>query len=749
MTTGLPSWDPGWKRRYNSPPDDLVADFYVPAFARSNRYDRAVGFFSSHLLGAIAPSIDEFVLGGGTMRLITSPANLSDDDLAAMGKGEDLRISICDGLKSATQQPIPSGILLDRLKLLTWMIAKGKLTIRIALREHADCYSLFHEKIGIFEDADFNWMTFTGSPNETMGGARRHAESFPLHRSWANAEQLAYAQEERSRFDSIWGELVDGIALWNANEWLEDPMRAQFGSREPRDEQFVPKGPGRRRIPPIEEASPPVLIPVPGKSLIPSLPDELELRDYQRDAVNDWLRRGGHGVYAMATGTGKTITALAAATQAARHAAQLKRPLLVLVVVPLIDLVEQWRKDATWFGFRPAVCHGKLNVEELRQLKSAFSAARSQHGERAEMVITTAGSLTPRSSMETPEQDHFLQRQLARHTGLILVIGDEMHSLGTQPRLNALPRTPTYTLGLSATPKRHGDEVGTEALLDYFGDPVVSISIKDAIYKYKALVPYDYHPSLVELTDEESLRYRAISQRIAAAYARGDEDAADVQIRARTRLTQHATNKLVRLRELMARGLSNQSHQIIYVAEGRDPETDIRQLDEVERILREEFGMRVERYFGETKGARREVLQRRLASGQVQALLAMKCLDEGVDIPSARIGLITSSSQNPRQFVQRRGRILRQDPVNPKSHAIIHDFIVQPPRAGQTALADSEKTLIGNELARAAELADAARNREVLFDIIAWAYDYGLDKDTYTWMVLSDPDGDEMEMWHQ
>jgi len=129
-----------------------------------------------------------------------------------------------------------------------------------------------------------------------------------------------------------------------------------------------------------------------------------------------------------------------------------------------------------------------------------------------------------------------------------MVIGDEMHSLGTTQRLAALPKDPTFTLGLSATPKRHGDEEGTEALLQYFGDPVVSISIKDAIYKYEALVPYDYFLLAVELTDDETSKYRVISQRIASAFASGDEEAAKRHIRARTRLTQHATNKLVPLR---------------------------------------------------------------------------------------------------------------------------------------------------------------------------------------------------------
>jgi superfamily II DNA or RNA helicase len=738
----LPSWDAHWKRRYNSPPDNLIDDFYSPAFRCSCRYDRAVGFFSSSLLAAIVPALDVFVQNGGCMRLITSPANLSDDDLNAMGKGEEFRLRLKQDMESAITNSIPNAVQRDRLSLLTWMIANGRLEIRIALREHTDHFSLFHEKIGVFTDSAGNWMTFTGSPNETVGGAYRNSESFPLHRSWASADQFAFATEERQRVNDIWSEKVEGITTWSVNEWIAEPMRASFGVREPMIQFEFTKEAGRTPLPPIEEADVHVTPPFEKVSLLPALPERLELHDYQRDAINSWLLARGRGVFAMATGTGKTITALAAATQAALHAAKSNRPLLVLVIVPLIDLVHQWKLNAKWFGFRPVVCHGSLKKAERESLKECFSVARSAFGQRAEMVITTAGSLTPMA--EQVRSDNFLQRQLERHTGSLLVIGDEMHSLGTTERFDALPKSPTYTLGLSATPKRHGDEQGTESLLRYFGAPVITINIKDAIYKYKTLVEYDYYPNRIDLTPEEAEEYRKLSARIAVAYAKNDQKAVENLIRMRNRLKQHAVNKQVRLRELMASGLKNQTHQIIYVAEGRHRNSDLGQLDEIEKMLRTEFGMRIARYYGETTSKQRESLQDSLAKGDIQALLAMKCLDEGVDIPSVKIGIITASTQNPRQFVQRRGRLLRRDPKKPKSHATIYDFIVLPPSI-DGAISDSEKSLVAAELSRSAELADAARNREALFDVIEWAYYYGLEPSINPWMLLSGQE--EMKEW--
>jgi superfamily II DNA or RNA helicase len=514
-------------------------------------------------------------------------------------------------------------------------------------------------------------------------------------------------------------------------------MRAAFGIREP-STLFVPK-----REPESGDLSDLALNEL---SLLPSLPRDLDLRDYQREAINAWLTSepNGRGIFAMATGMGKTITALASATQLVRLVEQTNRPLLVVIVVPLIDLVDQWRRDAEWFGWQPAVCHGSLNKPQRDHLKAVLTAARATTGRRAEMVITTAGSLTPRSTEDGPDEEHFLQRQLERHKGFMLFIGDEMHSLGTGPRLAALPSNATFRLGLSATPKRHGDEEGTQALIDYFGEPVVSIGIREAIYTYGALVEYDYNPIRIDLTRDELADYRALSARIAGAYAKGDEAAAERLIRLRTRLTQHASGKLAALGSLMSGGLSRRSQQIIYVAEGRSPDTDLKQLEEVELMLRDEFGMTVGRYFGETDPSDRAVLQDRLAQGEVQALIAMKCLDEGVDIPSARIGVIMASTQNPRQFVQRRGRLLRQDRATGKTHAEIHDFIVLPP-PDPAGTSDSEKTLVGAELGRAFELAEASRNSEMKYTLISWAYEYDLDPERFSWMDLQD--GDEMETW--
>ena len=723
-------------------------------------YWRAAGYFSADLLVKLFQGLDDFLLHGGQIRLIISPANLSDEDLAAFGKGEEelqerLRFDLIEAIDAIDNVDDLNS---DKMQLVCWMISHGRLHVKLALREYSDCYTLFHEKFGVFFDDEGNRLAFVGSNNETIGGAERNAESFGLFKSWTSVDGAEGCDTWQTRFGLVWENGMPGIRVWTVSEWLEEPLRDKFGEREPDPNMRISKPEAENSddesVNTIGKETVEFALPSP-RPLIPEMPEDWPLRGYQKDAINSWIHAGWSGIFAMATGTGKTITALAAATTASKYAMNRNEPLLVLVVVPLVDLVKQWRASAERFGFRPATCHGSLSQPERTELERALQAARAPSGQRAEMVITTAGSLTP-TGTTTPD-DHFLQKRLSQHQGWLLVIGDEMHSLGTEARLAALPRGPhptlrakTMRLGLSATPTRHRDDEGTESLVEYFGEPAISISIKEAIYDYDALVPYDYHPTFVPLTGTEAETYRKISAQIAAAAAAGDEEKKDTFIRKRTRLTQHAANKTSALAGILAH-MTDRSGLLVYVAEGWSDERralrtgensydeSLKTLAETIALMRSDFGMRVEPYTGETPLDERSRLQASVMSGQIDALVAMKCLDEGVDIPDVRTGIIMASTQNPRQFVQRRGRLLRKAPG--KSRATIYDLLVIPPSGRSPS--GSELTLIGNELSRAYELAEAADNSHVRFDVREMAINMGLDPDEFTWMTNDAP----LESW--
>ena len=396
------------------------------------------------------------------------------------------------------------------------------------------------------------------------------------------------------------------------------------------------------------------------------------------------------------------------------------------MVVPLADLVTQWVDRARQFGFKPLRWDSSASAAERRTVLDAFRRTqRGRSGAYASMVVTTADSLTGG-----------LKDVVSRHDGSLLIVGDEMHSLGTATRLAALPQQPTFTLGLSATPKRHLDDVGTDELLRYFGDPVLSISIKEAIEIYKALVPYRYHVDFVNLTDDEATEFKRLSKLIAGAIG-GNRDP-DSYIRARSNVVSHAEEKFAALSHLLADApwrYEQAKHLLVYVGEGAAAGAQVGSIARAADLLGNVHGMRVSTYTAQTPSDERVRLQSGLATGELQALLAMRCLDEGVDIPEARIGIMMASTQNPRQFVQRRGRILRR--AHGKTVADIHDMLVVP--RSMLDLADSDRTLLGAELSRAYELADAADNRNTAIQVVREAaIAAGLVDPKYPWMAELD-----------
>ncbi|MEG4007358.1 DNA phosphorothioation system restriction enzyme [Microcoleus sp. Pol11C1] len=428
------------------------------------------------------------------------------------------------------------------------------------------------------------------------------------------------------------------------------------------------------------------------------MPPSLQLRQYQRVAVANWFANQGRGTLKMATGSGKTITALAIATELYN-----KINLQVLLVIcPYCHLVNQWARESEKFGLKPILA---FDSARSWQNKLAAGLYEVRSGERAFLTIITTNATLMGDS---------LRSQLRYFPEKTLIIGDEVHNLGA-PRLGeSLPRNIGLRLALSATPERHFDEQGTEAILDYFG-PVLQpeLTLADAI-RQKALVHYLYYPILVELTEAETRKYSRLTQKIGWALW-GDEkveenDALTTLLMQRARLIGAAANKLTALRELMIHRLDT-AHTLFYCGdgaiEGGARRNNNRQLTETAKLLGSELGYRVNTYTAATPLAERERLRQQFESGELQGLVAIRCLDEGVDIPAIRNAVILASSSNPRQFIQRRGRILRPHPG--KERATLFDMIVLPPDLGRETL-EVERNLLRKELKRFLEFADLADN---------------------------------------
>lgn len=441
----------------------------------------------------------------------------------------------------------------------------------------------------------------------------------------------------------------------------------------------------------------------------PILPLSLQLRQYQRQAINSWFANNGRGTLKMATGSGKTITALAIACELYQ---QINLQVL-LVVCPYRHLVTQWARECEKFNLQPI-----LAFENLRTWQSQLSTQlyNLQSGSQKFMTVITTNS--------TLITDGF-QSELKYFPPKTLIIGDEAHNLGA-PRLEEnLPRRVGLRLALSATPERYFDDYGTQSLFDYFG-PVLQpeFTLKDAIAQ-GALVHYLYYPVLVELTDAESLAYLKLTKKIGRSLlyrerengkaengkAENWEDQEDLKplLMQRARLIGTASNKLTALRELMSNRRET-THTLFYCSDGSQTtgqRSSLHQLKAVAKILGVELGYRVSTYTAHTSLKQREILRRQFESGELQGLVAIRCLDEGVDIPAIQTAVILSSSGNPRQFIQRRGRVLR--PHIGKQRATIFDMIVLPPDLDRETI-EVERNLLKKELRRLVEFADLADN---------------------------------------
>ncbi|TJY69480.1 DEAD/DEAH box helicase [Arthrobacter sp. CAU 1506] len=684
--------------RYRSDQEDVVANFFVPAFTVATSYSRAVGYFTSTSLALYARGIETFSERGGTMRLIASP-HLNEDDIVDIERGYDVRAVI----ERATVRELDSEgseAVLEGLGLLGRLIAEGRLDIKLAFIEQEGRIGIYHEKIGIFRDDLGDLVGFTGSSNETYGGLMANFESVEVYKGWVTGDGARALRLERD-FQELWSnqtpslriEPFPGVARARLLELAKERPKASLLGR---DTALTPA--------PVATLEPPHL----------TIPNWLTVRDYQRNAVESWLGNQGRGILKMATGTGKTKTAMIAVTQLSRVLREHEQPLVTVIVAPQQHLVDQWITEVEEFGVKPiAIYESSKKWQPI--VESQLSSLRM--GQRSLVVMVATNSSFAGSKF---------QLVLSRISQHLAVIADEAHNLGSSTYLAALPTNATYRLALSATPERWFDDEGTDELIEYFGEIVFELPMSQAI-AMGALTRYHYYPRLVELAADETQFYVDLTAQIAQRIASG-ENIADSQdesvlgrlLRDRANILGHAGGKVAAL-EADLRENRDSWFQLVYCAEGRCPRPfgeapGQRQLSEVTGMIGNGLRLSVHDYIGETPRIKRKELLRRFSSGNdLRILAAMKCLDEGVDIPDARIGYLLASSSNPRQFIQRRGRLLRR--AEGKTHAIIFDYLAVPP-ADAPINFDVERTLLIRELQRANEFGRLSENYEETLKVL-------------------------------
>lgn len=692
------------KTEYRSLLDNVVNEFYTPALSESVLYKRAVGFFSSSALLELSAGITGLVKNGGKIQLIASP-RLSKEDVDAINDGLRRRDEVIEEAL-LRELAAPRGAFEEaRLNLLSNLIASGRMEIKIAFLESENVIGMFHEKLGLMYDDDNNIIAFTGSMNETSIAFSVNYESIDVYTSWTHDEERVY--NKQSAFNAMWNDYepsIHVVSFPNIDRELIDRYRITDSVETAIDRIERPSHGSTHKADDDDK-----------HTIGPKVPSHVQMRPYQIEAINAWEEHNYRGIFDLCTGAGKTFAALAATAHLYK---KLNGTLAVIIVCPYQHLVEQWKDDIVAFGMNPIVCYSastqKNWKDRLKTAVTSFNLGVQKHF----CVVTTNATFA---------LDH-IQDVIKKLKGNVLLVVDEAHNFGAEHLSEVLMDNAPYRLALSATIDRHGDEEGTQKLYDYFGEKCIEYTLKDAIDN-DMLTPYYYHPVVVSLNETELEQYLDYTSKISKNVHKDTHgkvtlsEYAKMLLIKRARLVAGAVGKLDKIRELMS-DYKDDNQMLVYCGattlrdvdyrEDKPPVDEARQIDIVADILGNELGIRCTKFTSSEKADERERIKADFAEGKhLQAVVAIRCLDEGVNIPSIKTAFIMASSTNPKEYVQRRGRVLRKFPG--KKFATIFDFITLPIPLEDIdgyddTVVESTKSLAIKEIIRMKDFASIAEN---------------------------------------
>ena len=689
------------KTEYRSFQDDIAQDFYIPVLKQAISYKRAVGFFSSSILSMITAGLYEFYQHEGHIELLASP-KLSVEDIEAIEKGYAERETVIEQALKRELLDYDDFQTLGRLNLLSNLIAENRLEIKIVEPENQKGLGMYHEKVGLLEDSLGNIVAFSGSMNESGNALEQNYESFDVFCSWENADAMRVKQKAAA-FARLWYNLEPHVSVQCFPEVMSALVEKYY------------TGPVVKPTREVYDKNRSSLAVHDGEADIDELdfndrgfrlPDNLTLYPYQQQAIDAWQQHGFRGIFDMATGTGKTLTGLGALSSLCMQ----EPHLAVIIVCPYQHLVDQWVTDIRKFGVHPIIGHSASSQHNYKaKLKQAIFGFNLRVREFFCFICTNA----------TFAAD-WAQNEFKKIKGPTVLMVDEAHNFGAEKLVQTLEDNYTYRLALSATMDRHNDPEGTERLRQFFGEVCIHYELGRAIQE-KKLVPYDYHPIVTYLTDDELKKYLQLTIEIGKNIYKKNKKVIITQraktlLLKRSRLVAGAANKIVKLREMMPEFRDKQD-MLIYCGTAQvDTEgeiSDVRQIDYISRMLNFELGMRTAQFTSRESMDVRSLRIEEFKAHEIQALVAIKCLDEGVNIPSVRTAFILASTTNPKEYIQRRGRVLRRYPG--KDVAVIYDFITLPRPLEEVRNTDiksmqHELALVKNELNRMMEFRNLARN---------------------------------------
>ena len=674
---------------YLLPDDPVMEEVLVPCFQSTAQVDCMMGFFSSEVLVSLAPGLATFInYSQESFRLIISPL-LRAEDKEAIEEG----IAFPEDIASTVLKDIVfTEDLVERhtLKCLSWLLRKGRVKIKIALMKDA----LFHPKVWLFR-GDSDVIAAHGSSNMTDAGIRRNIEQISISKSWADPTQHYITEKLCDQFKRLWGNEDDSCIVVAMPQAIRDSLLQTYRSDTPPTETdlrtLYGRATGTINEPPSTYYS--FELPRPSFAIPLGLQFEEGPFEHQGKAVNAWCEAGYQGVLEMATGSGKTITAMICAHRLYEE----HKPLLIVVAAPYVPLIQQWCDEISPFELRAvnltASNGARGRAQELSGIKRRFRTGISD----VEIVVVSHRTLC----------DSGFKDEIAKFDCTTLLIADEVHNLGSEGFITDPPSFFDYRLGLSATPIRQYDEQGTEIIFSFFGPVVFQFTLKEAIGR--CLVEYEYYVHPVELTQDEMDKWYELTEKIKANAWRSEHQEPDEYLtkllRDRRTILETAENKIAALETVLRHeGFRTLRHTLIYASD-KAPQ----QLDAVNALLKAQGVLFHQLTYEET--ANREKTARIIRSfqeGKLRVLTAKRVLDEGVNIPQIEKAFILASTTVERQWVQRRGRLLRTCSETGKTHSEIHDFVALPP--DMDYIDGEARTLIRSELLRVQEFANLARN---------------------------------------
>jgi len=694
------------KPSYSTDTDNVLKDFYIPTLKNAVSYDRAVGYFSSNALLKMLEGIDGLISNNGYMRLVIGDT-LSDEEYEAVKFSDESQIN--ERLSQTWEQiytnAINDSLLHHRLNILSWLVQNKKLHIKYALRRKG----LFHKKIGIISDANNNKIVFSGSMNETQSAIIAsienpdgNSEEIDVYKSWKTEIFNEHGQSKIVSFENLWNNKEPNTLTIDISSDQYKRLSAIYSG------EYPPKSN-------VEQVQADIFDEYLNNNNLdiirqPSIPSHInnypfEIREHQLKALQAWDANDYQGIMALATGAGKTITSIYGAVKIANKGNRL----FLVVAVPYKILAEQWCEVLSEFNISPIKCfHSKNN----------WFSALLNNVQNFNLGIKNFGCVVVVN--RTLQGQTFNELISKINSDELMFIGDECHHHSSENISKKLPNA-KFRIGLSATPWSRKDITQGELLRKYYGNIIASYSLREALNN-GILVNYEYYIHAVSLNDDEEEKYRAINKTIAQIAPKknktlNEQNILKFAIFKRARLLDGLEDKFQTLDELLQNEVP-QNHTLFYCGagssesededdlseEGDNLEERVRLIDKVTQILTKHNWSSSNFTYNESTSERFKIMDS-FKAGEINALSAIKVLDEGFDVPICQKAFITASSSNERQYIQRRGRILRKSPG--KKIAIIHDFVIMPSYKDSAFLG-----LVEDEFVRMSEFFRDAVNKD-------------------------------------